>query len=204
MIVNYAIPQIFFPRSIAGEIAARDAARERKRMRSLAKTQNEAQGNGSSVTHPDPHATRNGNPYPLAPPRVEHSAKLPSYYDRKYSSDAESVMMPLSPTSKTWINDEETDTTVTVSSPKLPIMRPNRRRGGDVELGGIDGLTENNLSRHNLRPSNINPVVHNFTSPISAFRFNTLSRARTYLRECYQTLCMRMFKTWSHLSTGRR
>lgn len=58
---------------------------------------------------------------------------------------------------------------------RLAPIRPNRRVGEDVEMGGIDRLsennvyklTENNVSKHNVyRPSNVNPAVHNFTSPI--------------------------------------
>ncbi|KAG5642211.1 hypothetical protein DXG03_003403 [Asterophora parasitica] len=52
------------------------------------------------------------------------------------------------------------------SLPRLPPIRPNRRRGQDVELGGMDLMTEDNLSKHNVRPSNVNHMVHNFTSPI--------------------------------------
>ena len=53
--------------------------------------------------------------------------------------------------------------------PRLPPIRPNRRRGRDVELGGIDfALTEENLSKHN---SGVHPLVHTFTSPIGSFAF---------------------------------
>lgn len=41
----------------------------------------------------------------------------------------------------------------------------------DVELGGFEALTEMNLSVHNLRMSNVNPLVHGFTSPISMYLF---------------------------------
>lgn len=60
--------------------------------------------------------------------------------------------------------DEERD----VPAP-LPMFRPNRRRGLDVELGGLDTLTEVNLTAHNMNVSNVsnvNPLLHNFTSPI--------------------------------------
>ncbi|KAG6856747.1 hypothetical protein H0H87_001091 [Tephrocybe sp. NHM501043] len=48
----------------------------------------------------------------------------------------------------------------------LPPLRPNRRKGPDIELGGIDQTTENSVSRLNTRASNVNHMVHNFTSPI--------------------------------------
>lgn len=53
---------------------------------------------------------------------------------------------------------------------ELPPIRPNRRKGNDVQLGGFEPrLTEQNLGQHNLKQSStVNPMVHNFTSPISA------------------------------------
>jgi hypothetical protein len=76
-------------------------------------------------------------------------------------------MSPLSP-QKAWLDDvEESERLATLT--KLPAMRPNRRRGEDVEMGGIAGLTETNLLKHNSRMSNVNPMVHNFISPIGMF-----------------------------------
>lgn len=63
-----------------------------------------------------------------------------------------------------WDRDEARDVPAA-----LPAMKPNRKRGKDVELGGIEALTETNLSMHNLRLSNVNPMLQNFTSPIGAF-----------------------------------
>jgi hypothetical protein len=63
-----------------------------------------------------------------------------------------------------WDRDEARDVPAA-----LPVMKPNRKRGRDVELGGIEALTETNLSNHNLRLSNVNPMLQNFTSPIGAF-----------------------------------
>lgn len=66
--------------------------------------------------------------------------------------------------------------------PKLQPVRPtpSRRKGSDVEMGNIGlglgmprnaspSLTESNLSRHNMRMSKLNPMVHTFTSPIGTF-----------------------------------
>jgi hypothetical protein len=67
---------------------------------------------------------------------------------------------------KEWADDDEREL------PELhmqqPVLRPNRRRGEDVEMGGFSGLTEGNMSQHNLRgkTGNLNPLVHNFRSPI--------------------------------------
>lgn len=53
----------------------------------------------------------------------------------------------------------------------LPPLKPNRRKGDDVELGS-QKLTERNLSKHNLnRVANVNPMVSNYISPIGYFFF---------------------------------
>ena len=55
--------------------------------------------------------------------------------------------------------EEETDV--------LPPIRPNRRRGADVELGGFDAFAEGNSSAEETGGLNVNPLIHGFTSPIS-------------------------------------
>ena len=63
-----------------------------------------------------------------------------------------------------------------VSAPKfsldneLPALSPNRKRGTDVEIGRI-ASTDTNNSRLSL-----NPMVHNFTSPIGELRWPRLRR----------------------------
>jgi len=50
---------------------------------------------------------------------------------------------------------------------ELPPIKPNRKKGSrDIEMTGVGSLTETNLSEHNLRFSNVNPLISNFTSPI--------------------------------------
>lgn len=64
---------------------------------------------------------------------------------------------------KKWVDDVKSADVLPPSN-----LRPNRRRGDDVELGGVGpiGLTETNLTMHNLHYRNVNPMVSNFTSPI--------------------------------------
>ena len=51
----------------------------------------------------------------------------------------------------------------------LPPLRPNRRKGDDIELGS-QKLTEYNLSKHNnVKVRNVNPMVSNYISPIGQF-----------------------------------
>ena len=56
---------------------------------------------------------------------------------------------------------------------RLTPLRPNRRHGGDIELGGMqpvpesDSLEDTNSSSQ-LRPS-VNPMVSNYTSPIGTY-----------------------------------
>ncbi|KAJ6595222.1 hypothetical protein DFH09DRAFT_1305896 [Mycena vulgaris] len=54
--------------------------------------------------------------------------------------------------------------------PKIAHTRPVQR-WEDVEMSNLSGLTECNLSSHNLSrsPSKLNPMVHNFTSPIDLY-----------------------------------
>lgn len=170
--LSVTFSQIFFPRSIEGEIAARDASRERKRTRSQGKTSSMLDsriftGTGVSQsrhTNPD---TPSG--YLLTSSPAKHT--IPQETSFSYDSHIDDtelrpVRAPQSP-GKDW-SEEDMDIPASLPSlPPLPPIRPNRRRGADVELGGMDGmLTETNLSKHNLRTSNLNPMVHNFTSPI--------------------------------------
>lgn len=97
-------------------------------------------------------------------PKQSHY-ELQSTPDDYYEDIAElprgSLISPKKP-HKAWIHDEEQDIVPEI----LPPIRPNRKQGPEVVLGGIDGLSESNLSVHNIRFSNVNPMVHNFTSPI--------------------------------------
>ncbi|KAJ7189000.1 hypothetical protein C8R46DRAFT_1184246 [Mycena filopes] len=143
---------IFFPRSVEGEIAAKDAAREARRTRSHgghpsyapdATNRESSRYSGYSTNQTQNQTQNNQNPYPLSSDTKQQLAGKEYAYDDS-DNDAPEV-------------------------PALPSMRPNRRRGADVEMGGFTGLTEGNLSQHNLRPSNLNPLVHTFTSPIDLF-----------------------------------
>jgi len=73
---------------------------------------------------------------------------------------------------KLW-SEEESDTHYagTFSTHEMPPLRPNRRRENDeVELGGVGTLTATNLSWHNKNlTGGVNPAIHTYTSPISAF-----------------------------------
>ncbi|RDB25145.1 hypothetical protein Hypma_007400 [Hypsizygus marmoreus] len=160
---------IFFPRSIEGEIAARDASKERKRTRSLGKTasifdsrihtrSNMTQSMNTNYGAP---AGTSGTYLLTSSPVKQHFPLETESYDEHVDESEMRTVQPPGSTDKYW-NDEERDVL-----PGLPPIRPNRRKGHDVELGGIDAsLTEDNLSKH-TRASNLNPMVHNFTSPIN-------------------------------------
>ena len=51
----------------------------------------------------------------------------------------------------------------------LPSLKPNRKKAQDIEMSRMDSLTESNLSVHNLRGTNINPMISNFKSPIGEY-----------------------------------
>ncbi|KAJ7496573.1 hypothetical protein FB451DRAFT_1208118 [Mycena latifolia] len=151
---------IFFPRSVEGEIAAKDAARERRRQRSLG-------GRASSM----------GNSGMDAPVRYSAADSQYSYaaYERT-SPTKDRFSFPPSPAApqpaayakEEWAADAEVGVAV------LP-MRPNRRRGADVEMGGFAApvaTAHGNGSQQSLyrNPSaRLNPLVHNFTSPIDLY-----------------------------------
>ncbi|KAJ7286851.1 hypothetical protein C8J57DRAFT_1282187 [Mycena rebaudengoi] len=124
---------IFFPRSVEGEIAAKDAAKEQRRS---------GQRNNTNLV------------------------PFESYRESAVSEESlvrahGAALRPASP-----LGQKE------IELPTLPALRPNRRRGQDVEMGvsmGRAPLTADNLSQHNLRPGNLNPLVHNFTSPIDLY-----------------------------------
>ncbi|KAJ3722186.1 hypothetical protein DFJ43DRAFT_1133864 [Lentinula guzmanii] len=148
---------IFFPRSVESEIAARDASRERKRLRSQGSVmETRGTNKGTSISASELPASYSHFHESLAvKPNVSlHDFSLESHQLSFLSDDklaaAEEEEYPLSEIPKTTI-------------------RPNRKRGDDVELGGIgpsQSLTEANLSKHNVY-SSVNLMVHSYTSPIN-------------------------------------
>jgi len=143
--------QIFFPRSIEGEIAARDAARSRRLDASRQKTLSVLE---TTLTQ----SVNGGGVYLLTSSPVKQN-----FHDQGFEGSESSPLAP----QKAWLDPGMPSPSLTPQRPRS--IRPNRKReGGDVEMGGISGqLTERNLSRHNHRLSRFNPMVHNFTSPIS-------------------------------------
>lgn len=171
--------QIFFPRSIEGEIAAKDASRERKRTKSSGfnsmlenRTGNRSRYSQSIVGSSNGPS---GGTYLLTSSPVKQHYSLPSHDGHEYESNTPGQpMSPLSDTApKSWA-EEELD--MPASLPKSALMRPNRRINGDVELGGIGTLSETNLSRHNGMQSNVHSAIHNFTSPIGVYLYQILFR----------------------------
>lgn len=44
------------------------------------------------------------------------------------------------------------------------------KNGKDIEMRGFQGLSETNVSKHNLRRTKVNPMISNYTSPIGEYR----------------------------------
>jgi len=157
---------IFFPRSIEGEIAARDAVRERKRVQSQGLNTMDAavasQPAMSQYGDSKARASSTGGTYLLTSSPVKTTFGAQSMDDHGGIVGAQ--------IDQKWADgDSEHDA--------LPPLRPNRRRGGDIELAGVGHssdavLTESNLSIHNMRYTNLNPAINNFTSPIE-FAYTT-------------------------------
>lgn len=160
---------IFFPRSIEGEIAARDASKERKQSRSLGITsvmENDTAAKDMSMSQFStyrnaPPESAAGGTYLLTSSPVKTGFEMQSYDGHTDDGLRMGSSSFQNHGDNLWDRDEARDVPAA-----LPAMKPNRKRGKDVELGGIEALTETNLSMHNLRLSNVNPMLQNFTSPI--------------------------------------
>jgi hypothetical protein len=159
--------QIFFPRSIQGEIEARDAAREQKRSRSLPaiNTLNSLFGTRTDMSQSrNAHGQASGGTYLLTSSPVKQSIPL-DMYDAREEQQEQRIQRAGSTDSKHWPDNEQNLSHL----PRLPPIRPNRKRGESVEHGGIEfKLTEANVSQHNLGSSTVHPMIHNFTSPIGS------------------------------------
>ncbi|KAF8633272.1 hypothetical protein AX17_004447 [Amanita inopinata Kibby_2008] len=174
---------IFFPRSIEGEIAERDASRSRKKTPLWRKdNRDDTREFSRSDTSHDFSAARSYTPsirgtYLLtsSPVKAKSDHNQKSFLDQVEEDRTSNDDSPA--TVDKVVADETND--VPSKSERLPPLRPNRRKGRDVELGGID-LTENNLSRHNLRYSSVNPMIQNYKSPIEfAYTTNRLTFQRS-------------------------
>ncbi|CAL1711416.1 unnamed protein product [Somion occarium] len=137
---------IFFPRSIQGEIEAKQASRQAKSQREF-------------------RISRPSDPIDSTTPQspvMKDVTSLSDYRGQEALSMSRLSAEPPSP-SKAAL-DPEASLTGTVMT-----FAPNRRlsTGGTVE-GGVTvvNLTEQNLFRHNYRSGSVHPFVHNFTSPI--------------------------------------
>lgn len=157
---------IFFPRSIEGEIAARDAAKERKLARSFGRstgvhldTDSALQQMSSYQGHP---TSTGGRTYLLTSSPVKQTFQNLSYEQQEDLRTIPYLHEEVNKTKDSW-DDEGRDVAA-----ELPPIKPNRKKGGgrDIEMSGVGSLTETNLSVHNLRYSNVNPMISNFTSPI--------------------------------------
>ncbi|KAJ7026874.1 hypothetical protein C8F04DRAFT_1123980 [Mycena alexandri] len=132
---------IFFPRSIESEIAAKDAARERRRSRSIASIAPDSAARFSDYSH-----ISNGRD--VAPP----SAKP---YNFLASEDGHGVASP-DPAHTEWTYGASQE----LQMQQLPALRPNR----SVKPGTVRGL-----ANENMYSSGVHPMVHNFTSPIELY-----------------------------------
>ncbi|KAJ7099328.1 hypothetical protein B0H15DRAFT_927819 [Mycena belliarum] len=145
---------IFFPRSVEGEIAAKDARREQKRL----------QAGGR-----------------MAAPEHQRYSVVESQYE--YPDDAGKASDPFSfPPGPAAPQAAYKEWDTIESGTRLPAMRPNRRRGGDLEMGGIDPVepSRSDLSRN---PSGkLNPLVHNFRSPIDLYNGEQPPTQRAFVR----------------------
>lgn len=130
-------------------MAARDASKERKRSRRENSTGFTGVDSRMQVSSRNEHLTSDS--YLLRSEPIKRDYTLSS-------EGHENVGRPYHPEHH-W-HEEERDLPGI-----LPPLRPNRKKGNDIELGS-EMLTETNLSRHNLRVGSINPMISNYVSPI--------------------------------------
>jgi len=150
---------IFFPRSVEGEIAAKDAARERKRQRSY--------GGRSTLARTESNVSAYS--YSQSPAPASRGL-LPSPTKDRFSFPPSQGIASPQLVHKEWTTYDDAEARdMPVALPKMAPMRPNRRRGEDVEMGGLSGPTDTN----NYPSRNLNPLVHNFTSPIDLYGGDT-------------------------------
>ncbi|THV06673.1 hypothetical protein K435DRAFT_710834 [Dendrothele bispora CBS 962.96] len=142
---------IFFPRDIGSEIANRDAARERKRL---------PMSNEDAGSH---HSRNSGTDESIISELRTQRYLLTSSPVQKHTSlphDDSPTSSPYTPMDKSWRESEVQVETLS----RMPPMRPNRKKGNDIELGGIGPFSTNSsLSRR----TSVNPAVFSYTSPIN-------------------------------------
>jgi len=156
---------IFFPRSIEGEIAARDATKWRQLSRRGVSTG--FVGVESQIQMSSRHENLPTDSYlPSSGPGHQEHTQSPEWLDGgRYHFNLNN---------RDW-TEEGPET--------LPPLRPNRRKGDDIELGS-ERLTEHNLTKHNVRVSNVNPMVSNYTSPIDIGSYSNANEGRlTFARQ---------------------
>ncbi|KAG6889245.1 hypothetical protein C0995_002457 [Termitomyces sp. Mi166 len=161
---------IFFPRSIEIEIAVRDERRHRKFGRTGASRasleQSRHEFTRSDVTQHSTQTLKYETPMPgstscfptSSPGQDVQPATDSDYHPSIVRSMRESRWR--GSMDKDWA-DEEQDILAS-----LPPLRPNRKQGDDAELGGIEQVIESSAAKLDPRTSNVNHMVHNFTSPI--------------------------------------
>lgn len=173
---------IFFPRSIEGEIAARDAAKERKRTRSYGHTTSHAdvESNRQMSSYQNRPASSTGGTYLLTNSPIKHTYSLDGHVE-------EMVGIPYRTEVPTEANawDEEEERDVPAALPQAtfkPVRKKQQNR--DIEMSTTsDSLTESNLSVHNMRMSNVNPMIHNFKSPIDLYEAPSNGSRLTFTRK---------------------
>ncbi|KAJ6595227.1 hypothetical protein DFH09DRAFT_1305900 [Mycena vulgaris] len=161
---KWLFEQIFFPRDVEGEIAAKNAASKRRSA-------------GSHGRHPkielftqyEPsHTDRNSREYLINLATKSRSTFPQSQDGHVYGQDGSGMIA-----SPQLVHKEGAYAEADVLPHSLPNIAHTLpvQRWEDVEMSNLSGLTEGNLSPHNLSrsPSKLNPIVHNFTSPIDLY-----------------------------------
>jgi len=153
---------IFFPRSIEGEIAARDATKAHEMSRRGLSTGFVGIDSRMHLSSRQEHLP--GDTYIISSGPIQQL--------EEYTQSTES------PESRYHVNNRK----LSEDEPEaLPPLRPNRRKGDDIEMGS-QRLTERNVSKHNN--VRVNPMVTNYTSPIDIASYSSPNEGRlTFARQ---------------------
>jgi len=147
---------IFFPRSVEGEIAARDATKAHEMSRRGVSTSFAGIESRIHLSSRQEHLP--SDTYLISSGHIQQE-----YRDTQSSESPESRY---NVNNRNWTEE---------GSEALPPLRPIRRKGDDVEMG----LTEHNLTKHNsVRVANVNPMVSNYTSPIDIASYSNTNEGR--------------------------
>ena len=150
--------QIFFPRSVQGEIQSRHATREKSQSRNARGESRYSERDSYLAPLPQKRPLSALSDEPASTPLHDYQFSDTDHKPRM-SLDLDAQLPALGPNA---------------NALPTPTFQPNRRAGpgmvieGRVVQASPTRLTERDLAAHDEKMSGVHPFLHNFTSPIGA------------------------------------